>query len=109
MTEGGNDILHRQLIRLGDMMGDGQHLEPGGKWIEREYAQILKALGIKRPARARDTGKIDELMVARLADVPCACGGVLRQARKGSMVGTCPACGSKYQLLRKHKVSRGKS
>jgi hypothetical protein len=109
MTTGNQDILHRQLIRLGDMMGDGVHLEPGGKWIEREYAHILKALGIKRPSRPRDTAKIDEMMVARIKEVPCACGGALKQARKGSMVGVCTVCGSKYQLLRKRKVSRGKS
>jgi hypothetical protein len=109
MTGGGNDILHRQLIRLGDMMGDGQHLEPGGKWIEREYAQILKALGVKRPARPRDAAKIDARMVDRIKEVPCACGGALKQARKGSMVGVCQSCGAKYQLLRKQKTSRGKS
>lgn len=109
MTEGGNDFLHRQLIRLGDMMGDGEHLEPGGKWIEREYAKILKALGIKRPGKPRDKAKIDDLMVARINDVPCACGGKLKQARKGSMVGTCPACGAKYQLLCKRKAPRNKS
>ena len=28
------DLLEDRLVRLGDMMGDGLHLEPGGKWIE---------------------------------------------------------------------------
>lgn len=32
-----NKKLHEQLIKLGDMMGDGLHHEDGGKWIEREY------------------------------------------------------------------------
>ena len=28
------DLLGDRLVHLGDMMGDGLHLEPGGKWIE---------------------------------------------------------------------------
>lgn len=31
------ELLEDRLVRLGDMMGDGLHLEPSGKWIEREY------------------------------------------------------------------------
>lgn len=31
------DILHQRLICLGDMMGDGLHLERDGRWIAREY------------------------------------------------------------------------
>ena len=39
--------LHQQLIRLGDMIGDGLHLEPDGKWIEKEYRSVAIALGLK--------------------------------------------------------------
>lgn len=39
-----NDHLHRQLIKLGDMMGDGLHYESDGKWIEKEYTKICKIL-----------------------------------------------------------------
>lgn len=35
--EDGKKYLYDRLIRLGDLMGDGCHLEPDGKWIEREY------------------------------------------------------------------------
>lgn len=31
------DRLYGQLVKLGDMMGDGLHHEPGGKWISRDY------------------------------------------------------------------------
>lgn len=27
------DRLHKDLIKLGDMIGEGLHLEPDGKWI----------------------------------------------------------------------------
>ena len=30
-----NEHLWRQFCRLGEMMGDGLHYEPDGKWIER--------------------------------------------------------------------------
>lgn len=33
--------LYERLIKLGDLMGDGCHLEPDGKWIENEYKQSV--------------------------------------------------------------------
>ena len=39
------EMLEDRLVRLGDMMSDGLHLEPNGKWIEREYKKTLKACG----------------------------------------------------------------
>lgn len=36
------DILYQQFIKLGDMMGDGLHLEKDGRWIAREYKRISK-------------------------------------------------------------------
>lgn len=37
-----NDHLYEQLVKLGDLMGDGLHLEPDGKWIEDEYKRIIR-------------------------------------------------------------------
>lgn len=34
------DYLHDRLIALGDMMDDGLHHEPKGKWIEKEYKKV---------------------------------------------------------------------
>ena len=34
---GGREYLYDRLIRLGELMGDGCHLEADGKWIEKEY------------------------------------------------------------------------
>lgn len=92
--------LQNQLIKLGDMMGDGLHHEPGGKWIEREYRKVCKALGIikNRPPR---TDEINERMVQRVADFSCGnCGGVLKQTRSGSKRAVCQSCGAKWQLLK---------
>lgn len=95
-----NDHLHRQLIRLGDMIGDGLADEPGGAWIKREYKQCMRALGIAPPRRNR-SALIDERMRQRVAEVKCpACAGELKQTRAGSTRAKCAACGALFQLLK---------
>lgn len=94
--------LHNQLIKLGDMMGDGLHHEPDGKWISKEYRRVAKALGYI-PKVKRNTKVIDEKMKERVSDVPCSkCGGELKQTRSGSMRASCLGCGARFQLLKKH-------
>lgn len=95
-----NDFLHRQLIRLGDMIGDGLADEPGGAWIKRDYAQTMRALGIA-PKRRNRSAQIDERMRQRVAEVNCqACGVALKQTRAGSTRAKCAACGVLFQLLK---------
>ena len=95
--------LHNQLVRLGDMMGDGMHLEPGGKWISKEYKQIVKALGLS-PKRIINQEEINKRMAERVKDFPCPeCKGELKQTRSGSMRAKCTGCKNKYQLLKKAK------
>lgn len=61
------DLLEDRLVHLGDMMGDGLHREPGGKWIEREYKKTLQALGLLEPVkRKNNSDKINEFMTNRL-------------------------------------------
>lgn len=94
-----DDHLNNQLIKLGDMMGDGMHHEPGGKWIEREYKKVLKALGYIKPT-PRNTEAINIHMAKRVKDVPCPhCEGQLKQTRSGSKRAACIECGDKFQLL----------
>lgn len=96
--------LHDQLIRLGDMMGDGLHHEPDGKWISKEYRRVAKALGYI-PKAKRSTKEIDERMKERVATVPCLkCNGQLKQTRSGSMRASCVSCGARFQLLKKRKL-----
>lgn len=93
------DLLEDRLVRLGDMMGDGLHLEPGGKWIEREYKKTLKALGILEPVKRKNNSeKINEFMAKRLKEVKCTCGSELIQSRSGSFIGKCLKCGKKFIL-----------
>lgn len=97
------DFLHRQLIKLGDMMGDGLHHEPDGKWIPKEYRKILKSLGIG-PKKKNHAEAINKAMLERIKTVKCTqCSGHLCQVRSGSMVGQCVDCGAKYKLLKRGK------
>ena len=61
------NMLEDKLVHLGDMMSDGLHREPGGKWIEKEYKETLKALGLLESVNNSD--KINEFMVKRLKEV----------------------------------------
>ena len=98
-----NDYLHRQLIRLGDMMGDGAHHEPDGKWIEKEYKKILKVLGML-PKVKRNVKGINKAMIVRIKKVKCTeCDGDLKQTKSGSMRARCIECGNKFQLLKRNK------
>lgn len=94
--------LHKDLIRLGDMMGDGLHHEPDGKWISVEYNKALKALGYKKnEPRKCNSQKINERMQQRVIDVKCGkCRGDLKQTRLGSKRAACQSCGGKWQLLK---------
>lgn len=103
LTEQQEDVLYERLIRLGDMMGDGLHHEPDGKWISREYGKIVRTLGIVPPKdRGPSITKIDERMKGRVAVVKCGkCGdGRLIQTRSGSRRAQCAQCGAKWQLLK---------
>lgn len=100
LSKEAKDQLHNQLIRLGDMMGDGLHHEPDGKWISAEYRRTLKALGMM-PKRPNNSEAINERMRQRVLDVKCGkCHGELRQTRSGSKRAACQSCGGKRQLLK---------
>ena len=101
------EFLSRQLIRLGDMIGDGLHHETDGKWISREYRRIAKALGYEMPTekRANNNDAINEKMAERVKEVSCRkCGGELKQSRSGSMQAKCTSCDAKFKLLKQGKA-----
>lgn len=93
--------LHKDLIKLGDMMGDGLHEEPDGKWIVREYRKTMRALGLMpTKPRKNNSAAINERMKQRVKEVCCEkCGGTLKQTRSGSKRAVCE-CGIKYILLK---------
>ena len=93
------NYLYDRLIRLGDLMGDGYHLEPDGKWVEKEYRDTVRLLGLSpKKSVHRDTKSINEFMEKRLQEVRCECGSKLFQSRKGSFIAECIVCGKRYKL-----------
>jgi len=103
MKEDTKDCLHKRLVKLGDMMGDGLHHEPGGGWIRKEYRETLRALGYPVGAKKKSnrSSEINERMKQRVKEVCCGhCGGKLNQTRSGSKRAVCSDCGSKWQLLK---------
>ncbi len=96
--------LSDQLIRLGDMMGDGLHHEPGGGWINREYKKISRLLypeirEAEKTQRKMKNDATDQYMAEFLKDKTCPkCSGVLKQTRKGAKTVRCQSCESKFNL-----------
>lgn len=101
MIEKDNDYLWRQFIKLGDMMGNGLHHEPDGKWIIKEYNKLAKILipEIKeqnKEKRKLKSEHINKQMQILLLTKKCHCGGQLEQSRSGSKVCYCKDCKSRY-------------
>lgn len=96
-----NTFLHNQLIKLGDMIGDGLHNEPDGRWIEKEYKKIAKIVipelrEQEKERRKKKAIHIDEQMIKLLSWKKCDCGGNLKQSRSGSKVGYCEKCNARW-------------
>lgn len=95
-----DDFLSNQLIKLGDMMGDGLHHEE--PWIAKEYGRVLKALHPeifkeKRKVKAIFTNsQMDKL----LATKKCDCGGTYKQSRSGSKVAYCMICNKRVKAVK---------
>lgn len=96
-----NEYEWSQFVKLGDMMGDGLHYEPDGKWIVREYNRLAKILVPEiREAHAErrklKAARTNEQMTKLLEEKKCKCGGNLKQNRSGSKKCTCTLCGLQY-------------
>jgi len=99
-----NEHLWNQFIRLGDMMGDGLHYEPDGKWITREYKKLYKILcppteeekSRQKEVRQNKNKRIDEQILEKLKSDRCNCGSELKQTRSGAKIVQCIVCEKKY-------------
>lgn len=94
-----NTFLLNQLVKLGDMMGDGLHHEPDGKWIAKEYRKIAKILypEMYKVDKQRAERK-KQRVIEYLKENKCACGGQLLQKRIGTAKCFCGECGNQYTL-----------
>jgi hypothetical protein len=96
----------RRFCALGEMIGDGLHNEPDGKWISKEYKALSKILipniGRKKSKyRQQMNLQIDESMKKLLEHKKCECGGLLVQSRSGSFVCYCEKCNQRYKAKTK--------
>lgn len=96
-----NEFLWSQFIRLGEMLGDGDC----DAWVGKEYKRVARQLGlVKNKPRKNNFKQIDEFMEKRIEQVNCSkCNGKLKQSRKGSFVGICTNCGTKFTLGKRRK------
>lgn len=106
MSNQENKLEWERFIKLGDMMGDGLHHEPDGKWITREYNKLAKLLipeirESQKEKRKLKAERVNENMKRLLAEKKCKCGGSLKQGRSGSKVCYCTVCNSRYVATRK--------
>lgn len=99
------DFLHNQLVKLGDMMGDGLHHESDGKWIEKEYSKIFNQLypEHKKELRKKKADRINEQIKNLLETKTCPCGGKLKQSRSGSIILYCEVCDNRFKAVTNKK------
>lgn len=103
MAATGNEHLLDQLVKLGDMMGDGLHYEE--PWIAREYEKIARRLypDVYRERQQKKNKAINARMTELLSRKKCVCGGALKQTRSGSTKCKCPDCGRMFKAQRKKR------
>lgn len=88
----GRQRLGDQLIKLGDMMGDGLHHEADGKWIEKEYKRTFNLLypEYAKKRRKQTAININVQIDKLLLTARCSkCQSTLRQSRSGSKILYC--------------------
>ena len=98
MDKQDREFLINQLIKLGDMMGDGLHYEPDGAWISREYRKIFKKLYpemFPKKDLSKRNKSVDKWCLSHKCQL---CGGDLKQTKKGSLRVICLKCNQKFQL-----------
>lgn len=94
-----------QFCKLGEMIGDGLHNEPDGKWISKEYRRLMLLLNpdIKQllaNQRKEKNERIDNQILKIIATIKCKkedCNGQLYQSKSGSKIMTCSKCLARYK------------
>lgn len=103
-----NSFEWEQFAKLGEMMGDGLHHEPNGKWIIREYKRLMHILvpevkEVEAKRRKLKNQQLDENMKNLLSEKRCiqdGCGGNLKQSRLGSKIAYCQTCNCRYKAIK---------
>ena len=72
-----NEFEWNQFCRLGEMMGDGLHHEPDGKWISKEYRRLSRILvpEIKEAEQKARKAKAENIQRQMKPNVLCMSSG----------------------------------
>lgn len=88
-----DEYLAIQIYGLECRLQRGEHLREGGAHLMSEYRKLKAAQGKGLRKPKKDHSAVDLAMAEQVAAFACpACGGVLRQARSGSLRAVCTAC-----------------
>lgn len=106
-----NEHEWNQFCRLGEMIGDGLHNEPDGKWIIKEYKRLMLLLNpdIKESLAKKKKEKneiINNQILKIIATNKCRqkdCDGQLYQIRSGSKIIYCSKCNARYKVISSKK------
>lgn len=99
--KGDREFLSNQLIKLGDMIGDGLHHEADGEWISREYSRICRILYPDMFPK-KDFTQRNNAVAKWCENHKCLrCEGELKQTKSGSLRVVCKSCNTKFQLSKK--------
>ncbi len=110
MSKESEELMWRNFIRLGEMLGDGDY----DSWVPKEYKRLLKILcppteeekQRKSENRRLKNKNIDKQISERLETDRCSkCSSELKQTRSGSKVVQCTnqECKARYQYKSKKK------
>ena len=99
----GTELEWARFVRLGDLMGDGLHHEPDGKWITKEYKALSRKLvpGIREAETAKRSQRnvmINLNVIKFLKTWKCGCGWWGKQTRSGAKMIQCQGCKTRYKL-----------
>ncbi len=104
MDDNQEKAMWDRFIKLGERIGDGDLDASESRWMNREYAKLMKVLipEIKeqeREKRAIKNKRIDEKLGALLETKKCKCGGKFKQSRSGSLIVYCGSCNSRAKAV----------
>lgn len=110
MRDEHTELMWRNFIHLGEMIGDGDH----EKWVEVEYRRLLKVVcpptkeekQAKTEIRRKKNENINKQIEERLKTDSCSkCNSKLNQTRSGSAVVICinEECKARFKYSKKKK------
>jgi len=103
LTDAERERLSKDLIKLGDILGDGD-LEPSDeKYFKKEYKKVFGLLypEVNRAKRKNRMIAVNKRVLRLIEKNKCSCGGEYRQSRSGSLICYCKKCNKRVKVVKK--------